>query len=440
MRDLILILIYILSLQFHLKAQEANIEKKPTYLDWIEKAEIATGKKDYTKCISCYKKAQELRPEDFKSQYGIAQCFALDKKYKSARSHLIKTIELDWASTEGKLLEDNSSFKRLKRKKRHWRKVKSALAHEKKDVDLSLRKELLEIYETDQKYRGEIHKVIEEKGFNSPEVGELWMKQSKIDEGNLKKVETIIAKHGYPSDELVGKGASKGIFYVIQHSDVKYQEKYLPIFLKASQKGALRKSTLALMIDRIETSNNRPQIYGTQIGSENGGEDYVYPIRDAQNVDKRRAFVGLPPLNDYLKRFNLSFKYEAKTYLKKDFQKFVRVWDLVAIRNAETYELLYEPERNLWVEFTKTGRLKYNINVNTCEIPFKATDKGRLILSPVQSCTRDGKDDEALKKRLNYQEFNQFELFDRHLYLMDTRNQLWEFKRKVFPKRSVQGN
>ncbi|MEM6965004.1 MAG: DUF6624 domain-containing protein [Bacteroidota bacterium] len=440
MKNLVLILFCALIVQARLNAQEDNDVEDSTYSDWMEKAKIAMEAQDYTSCISCYQKARALKPEDSESQYGIAQCYALDKKYKRARTHLVKSIQLDWANIETKLDKDELIFKKLKRKKRHWRKVQSALTAEKKNINLALRQELLDIFEADQKYRTEIQKVVGEKGFDVLEVDKLRLKQSEIDQDNLKKVEAIIEQYGYPSHKLVGKGASKSIFYVIQHSETKYQEKYLPLFLEASDKGELKKSELVLMIDRIEVNNKRPQIYGTQIKHEPDEKNYIYPIRDEKNVDKRRAYLGLSPLNEYLKRFDLEYTYEPKTYDKNDFRKFVRAWDLVAIRNAETYEIIYKPEREISIEFTREGRLKYSLDVNTCEIPYRATDKGRLMISPLHSCSRNGKDDPNLKKILSYKDINEFELFDRHLYLMDSKNQLWEFKRKVFPKRSIRSN
>ena len=37
-----------------------------------------------------------------------------------------------------------------------------------------------------------------------------------------------------------------------------------------------------------------------------------YPIDDEEHVDERRAAVGLPPLAEYLKLFNLAYQPPAK--------------------------------------------------------------------------------------------------------------------------------
>ena len=59
--------------------------------------------------------------------------------------------------------------------------------------------------------------------------------------------------------------------------------------------------------------NGNRQIYGSQIGRDpETGEYYVSPLEDPENVDARRAEVGLSPLQDYVSNWDL--EWNAKEY------------------------------------------------------------------------------------------------------------------------------
>jgi len=55
--------------------------------------------------------------------------------------------------------------------------------------------------------------------------------------------------------------------------------------------------------DRILTREGKKQVYGTQLRlNQTTQRMELYPIEDEENVDSRRAVVGLEPLALYLKR------------------------------------------------------------------------------------------------------------------------------------------
>ncbi len=55
------------------------------------------------------------------------------------------------------------------------------------------------------------------------------------------------------------------------------------------------------------------QIYGSQIHrDQKTGKYFVAPIEDEQNVNKRRAAVGLEPLEEYAKQWNIDYKLPMK--------------------------------------------------------------------------------------------------------------------------------
>ncbi len=162
------------------------------------------------------------------------------------------------------------------------------------------------ILNDDQKYRLKIDSIKKKYGDNSTEMKTLWDTIKKLDSINLMKVEAIIDKYGWVGVDSVGVNGNMALWLVIQHSDLKTQEKYLPIMKEAVKKGNAMASHLALLEDRIEVRHGRPQIYGSQVGYKDGKPTFE-PIIDEKNVDKRRAEVGLEPLEDYAKHFGFDF-------------------------------------------------------------------------------------------------------------------------------------
>jgi len=69
----------------------------------------------------------------------------------------------------------------------------------------------------------------------------------------------------------------------------------------------------AMMFDRIAVFEDRKQLYGTQLEVNEATNEYKLHIEDPDNVNKRRAQMNLPPIEDYLAQWGISWK----DYLKK---------------------------------------------------------------------------------------------------------------------------
>lgn len=177
----------------------------------------------------------------------------------------------------------------------------------------ALRGELERMHESDQKLRGELEEVEKKHGYESKQVQELWERQNKIDAANQRRVEEIFAKHGWPSPAKVGETASSAAFLIVQHAPLEYQEKYFPLLAKAVERGELRKSSFALLEDRILMRKGKPQIYGSQLTLDPETQKLkLHPIEDEERVDERRKAVGLPPLAEYMKHFGLEYRPVSK--------------------------------------------------------------------------------------------------------------------------------
>ncbi len=168
----------------------------------------------------------------------------------------------------------------------------------------------------DQKYRNELESIQARYGGDSKEMKDLLNIIHKTDSSNRTKIEAILNKYGWLGTDRIGEEGNATLFLVIQHSDLVVQERYLPMMRDAVKRGNAKSNSLALLEDRVALRQGKRQIYGSQVSwNMKTNEYYVLPLNDPDNVDKRRAEVGLQALSDYLSNFNL--KWNVEQY-KKD--------------------------------------------------------------------------------------------------------------------------
>ena len=156
------------------------------------------------------------------------------------------------------------------------------------EVDCNKKSEILsEVYISDQKIRRENNLI----------------KYAKEDHRNQELVISIIEKCGMPTLNEVTQEQMNAIWIGLQHNtDNKYRIKYFPLIEKAVKNGDLSKEQYALMKDRILMNEGKPQVFGSQI--KNGK---LYDLEEPETVNERRQEMGLEPIEDYLKRFDITF-------------------------------------------------------------------------------------------------------------------------------------
>jgi len=126
--------------------------------------------------------------------------------------------------------------------------------------------------------------------------------QAKLDDASKTRLVSIVDRLGWPTYSAVGMAAAEAAFLVLHHcGDLALQTRYVPLLRDAAHAGQASLANLALLEDRIRSSQGKPQIYGSQLASVS--PPTPKPIEDPEHVDERRASVGLEPLADYLKRF-----------------------------------------------------------------------------------------------------------------------------------------
>ena len=84
-------------------------------------------------------------------------------------------------------------------------------------------------------------------------------------------------------------------------------KKYLPILEQSAEKGDIDQSMIALTKDRILLYEGKPQIYGSQVM-----DGKLWDLYKPEYVNQRRKEVGLDPIEDYLKVFDIKFDIPQK--------------------------------------------------------------------------------------------------------------------------------
>jgi hypothetical protein len=124
---------------------------------------------------------------------------------------------------------------------------------------------------------------------------------NKKDNAHMISLREIIKKHGWPCVSVYGEKVAAYSFLIIQHASLEEQVKYFPLLELAAKKNEASLEWVALMQDRILVRQGKEQLYGTQARSFNTEKSTLYPIGDFKNVNKRRALMGLGPIEKYVK-------------------------------------------------------------------------------------------------------------------------------------------
>ena len=119
---------------------------------------------------------------------------------------------------------------------------------------------------------------------------------------NAARLAEIIARVGWPGDDIVGAEGSAAAWLIAQHAigEPDFQRSCLAALERAAERGAVPAWQPAMLDDRIRVFEGRLQRYGTQLEVGADGSLAPHPIEDADGVEARRARVGLEPLAERL--------------------------------------------------------------------------------------------------------------------------------------------
>ena len=121
---------------------------------------------------------------------------------------------------------------------------------------------------------------------------------------NVQALLALVPAEGWFSTTVYGEEAATGAFMIVQHADTALQKRFLPAIEAMADRGEASKSFYALMYDRVEVAEGRPQRYGTQMRCVDGRMQ-PFPTEDPENLEARRAPMGFrwPDYAGYLANF-----------------------------------------------------------------------------------------------------------------------------------------
>lgn len=165
-------------------------------------------------------------------------------------------------------------------------------AGEKQVGDVELRDELLAMAEADQALRADMSP---ERMKDTTFISQMLTSQLE----NQARMREILDAHGWPDAGMVGTDGAQAAWLLVQHGDADLQEQALSL-MRASADAGVTAADIAMLTDRILVERGQPQLYGTQFQFIDGNlvQD---PVDDPDSVDVRRAEVGLPPMDEYVK-------------------------------------------------------------------------------------------------------------------------------------------
>lgn len=175
----------------------------------------------------------------------------------------------------------------------------------------ALRDELLTRIEKDQQARFAgiawaaehgVDGIVDEESLTEREREEyaaVWAEVSRIDAENTAWLKRVVQQQGWPAYSAVGVDAGDAAWLMAQHADAdpSFQRLCLDL-MRALPANEMSQSSLAMLTDRVLLAEGKGQVYGTQFVVKNG-QWVPRDLDDPDNVDTRRAEVGLPPLAEY---------------------------------------------------------------------------------------------------------------------------------------------
>src|SRR5205085_10484583 len=151
-------------------------------------------------------------------------------------------------------------------------------------ADIAMRRELIDA--------GELYKY------------EYHHRMAEVHGKNNARLREIIERHGWPGHSPVGEDGCEAAGRIAQHAtlDLELRERCLESLKLAVAVGDAPAWQLAMLTDSVLFQQGRPQVYGCiTVGDGNGGA-VLWKTEDLENVDVRREEVGLPPLEENMKR------------------------------------------------------------------------------------------------------------------------------------------
>ncbi len=124
-------------------------------------------------------------------------------------------------------------------------------------------------------------------------------KQNIIDQTVSIMLMDLIEEFGWPTEETAGEGFPSPVPILI-HMPMEEMERILPILRKEVLAGRMPPSPYAMIYDRKQQHDAKPQLYGKSIAFDMKTQSTLPPaIVDIETTNRARAEIGMEPLTEY---------------------------------------------------------------------------------------------------------------------------------------------
>jgi hypothetical protein len=268
------------------------------------------GDGDIPGAIAEFEKAYAQDPRDRKNVYNLACALSINRQLDKCFHYLALAVQME-PSLDPLLEPDLVTARDDPRWGAFEDKLVATLNAKSNNTyrDIEYAKALWRLRAWDQAFFVEVGIAGRKIGMKSSVVEALWKFKFMIQQRNQAELERLIAGKGWPRIGDVGREAAMAAFLVMMHSENGHQKKYLATIKKICEANELSWERYAAIYDRSLFNDNKPQKYGTHTKyNEQTKTTELYPLEDESKVNEWRNEIGLPPLEEYLKQFNIVFR------------------------------------------------------------------------------------------------------------------------------------
>ena len=116
----------------------------------------------------------------------------------------------------------------------------------------------------------------------------------------------LVEVHGWPGRSMAGSDGAAAAWRVAHHAIATpgLQRRFLALVREAAARGEASPLQAAMLEDRVRHLEGRPSLYGTLLDWDDTGRLSPGPVEAPEQLDARRAALGLPPMADALQSAN----------------------------------------------------------------------------------------------------------------------------------------
>lgn len=125
-----------------------------------------------------------------------------------------------------------------------------------------------------------------------------------------RRLVEILDTHRWPGKSLVGEDGAEAAWTLALHTmhDPDVLRRCLTLMRGAAAAGEAEPWQVAFLVDRVSLVERNVQVYGTTICRQADGSFGPPLLEDPDRVDERRRAVGLPPLDQEVRRIEAYYR------------------------------------------------------------------------------------------------------------------------------------